>query len=114
MTTDRGPAGSPTGVCYPRRESAGTRRIGGDALRFVYGCDPTRIVDDQARTVFEETPELAAQRFRGGSQAIAFDGGWLALIHEVEERNQRRYYRHRFVWFDPQSRLRAVSRPFFF
>jgi predicted GH43/DUF377 family glycosyl hydrolase len=97
-----------------RHEKNWMPRVEGDTLCFVYRCDPTRIIDDQARTVFEEVPAVAAQRFRGGSQVIAFDGGWLALVHEVEERSQQRYYRHRFVWFDVGSRLRAVSRPFFF
>jgi glycosyltransferase involved in cell wall biosynthesis len=89
-------------------------RVVGDVLRFIYKCDPTQVVDEQARTVAEATPAIAADEFRGGTQAIVFDGGWLALIHEVSERDKLRYYQHRFVWFDSSSRLRRVSRPFFF
>jgi glycosyltransferase involved in cell wall biosynthesis len=87
-----------------------------DALRFVYLCDPTRVIDDSARTLFEETPSIAGKRFRGGSQALPFDDGRLVLIHEVQWRpaERRRYYLHRFVWFDAGGRLRAVSRPFYF
>jgi hypothetical protein len=84
---------------------------GGDALHFIYLCDPTRLVDDQARTVAETTPSIAANLFRGGSQAIALDRGWLALIHEVlwvEPVESRRYYRHRFVWFDEANTLRRA------
>jgi hypothetical protein len=55
-----------------------------------------------------------AEGFRGGSQVIAFDGGWLALVHEVRVRDGRRQYRHRFVWLDEANSLRRVSRPFFF
>ncbi|TPK81075.1 hypothetical protein FJ936_28610 [Mesorhizobium sp. B2-4-13] len=90
--------------------------IGGDELRFMYLCDPTRTIDDQARTLSETLPPIAAQRFRGGSQLIAFDGGWLCLIHEVQWRQpeKRRYYLHRFVWFDKQNSLQKVTRPFFF
>ena len=89
-------------------------RVAGDALQFVYLCDPTRFVDDQARTIAETVPPIAADQFRGGSQLISFDGGWLALVHEARVlSNGERYYRHRFVWFDEATRLRGVSRPFF-
>jgi glycosyltransferase involved in cell wall biosynthesis len=92
-------------------------QVDGDRLRLVYSCDPTRVLDDQSRTTIETTPSIAAKRFRGGSQAIAFDGGWLALIHEVQWRQsvERRFYQHRFVWFDNESgKLQRVSRPFYF
>ena len=56
-----------------------------DRLQFIYLCDPTRILDEQARKVAETVPPIAAEKFRGGSQAIPFDGGWLALIHEALE-----------------------------
>ncbi len=83
-------------------------------LRFIYSCDPIRLVDEHARTVFEATPDIAAERFRGGSQAIPFDLGWLTLIHERSDRARRRHYQHRFVWFDRGCMLKKVSRPFFF
>jgi glycosyltransferase involved in cell wall biosynthesis len=95
---------------------AATKEAGRDALQFVYLCDPTRIVDEQAATVSEVPAPISAQRFRGGTQLIAFAGGWLALIHEVQWRpaENKRYYLHRFVWFDDANTLRKVSRPFFF
>ena len=89
-------------------------RVNGDALQFVYLCDPTRLVDDQARTVAEAAAPIQADQFRGGSQLIAFGGGRLALVHEVRVRDKQRHYRHRFVWFDEATKLRGVSRPFFF
>jgi hypothetical protein len=88
--------------------------IVGDQLRFIHLCDPTRIMDENARIVAEEPPAIAADAFRGSTQAIAFDGGWLALVHEESMRDERRYYQHRFVWFDLASRLRRVSLPFYF
>jgi glycosyltransferase involved in cell wall biosynthesis len=105
----------------PRVEPVPTE-AGRDRLQFIYLCDPTRIVDDRARTISEIVPSIAAEHFRGGSQAIAFDaclgqrseGGWLALIHEVSVRDERRYYQHRFVWLDESNTLRGVSRPFYF
>jgi len=88
--------------------------VAGDELRFVYMCDPTRVLDDQARTIAETVPPIVADQFRGGSQAIVFNRGWLALIHELRVHDQHRHYRHRFVWFDESVRLRGVSRPFLF
>ncbi|MBV8188761.1 MAG: tetratricopeptide repeat protein [Alphaproteobacteria bacterium] len=91
-------------------------QVDADRLQFIYLCDPTRVVDDRGRTVSETNPAIAAGRFRGGSQLIRFDGGWLALVHEVLWRpsENRRFYQHRFVWFDQGNTMRKVSRPFFF
>jgi glycosyltransferase involved in cell wall biosynthesis len=91
-------------------------QVVGERLQFIYLCDPTRVLDERARTIMESEPAINAKLFRGGSQAIAFDGGWLALIHEVRwsPSQNRRFYHHRFVWFDEASKLRALSRPFFF
>lgn len=89
-------------------------QVDGDALRFLYLCDPTRVIDTEGHTVQQQAPAISAARFRGGSQLVAFDGGWLALIHEVQERDGRRCYFHRLVWFDSANRLAAVSRPFYF
>jgi hypothetical protein len=97
-----------------RHEKNWMPRITEDALEFIYSCDPLRLIDDQARMVSKTNSPIMAEGFRGGSQAIAFDGGWLALVHEVRVRDSRRQYRHRFIWLDETNRLRRVSRPFFF
>ena len=91
-------------------------QVVGHKLQFVYLCDPTRLVDEKARTIAQTTPAIAAANFRGGSQLIAFDGGWLALIHEVQWKAAmgRRFYHHRFVWFDQAGVLRGISRQFYF
>jgi len=90
-------------------------QVSGDVLNFIYLCDPTRIVDDQACTVEESSPAVRADQFRGGSQLLAFDGGWLALVHEARVLNGGgREYRHRFVWFDAASRLKRLTQPFCF
>jgi hypothetical protein len=85
-----------------------------DRLQFIYACDPTRAVDENGCTLAEAVPTIAADKFRGGTQAITFDGGWLALVHEVSERDKLRYYQHRFVWFDSPTNLHRVSQPFYF
>jgi len=99
-----------------RHEKNWMPRVAGEILRFIYLCDPTHIVDDQAQTVAETTAAIAAEQFRGGSQAVEFDGGRLALVHEVlaGASDKQRVYHHRFVWFDEEGVLRGVSRPFFF
>ncbi|TPL74003.1 glycosyltransferase [Mesorhizobium sp. B2-3-15] len=93
-----------------------TPETGAETLQFIYLSDPTKTVDEWGAIVSETHPTIAAQRFRGGTQLVAFSGGWLAVIHEVQWRaaEQRRYYLHRFVWFDEANFVRKVSRPFFF
>jgi len=87
----------------------------GDVLRFVYQCDPTRVLDDEGQTVGETVPAIDATEFHGGSQLLPFAGGWLAIVHEVlwASDAQSRFYHHRFIWFDAAMVLRGISRPFF-
>lgn len=80
---------------------------------FLYQSDPTRLVDHEGRTVWEHIPSIAADNFRGGSQLIPFNGGFLALVHIVHTQGDR-HYQHRFVWFDAELALRAASREFYF
>jgi glycosyltransferase involved in cell wall biosynthesis len=91
-------------------------RVTDDALEFIYLCDPTRLVDERGKTLTETIPPIQAHLFRGGSQLISFEDGWLALVHEVRVLRDggQRHYRHRFVWFDQAARLCRVSRSFFF
>jgi glycosyltransferase involved in cell wall biosynthesis len=86
--------------------------VADDRLQFVYSSDPTRVVDERGQPLSETTPPIGAENFRGSSQAIHFDGGWLTIVHEVLWREGRRFYQHRFVWFDRAMRLRRVSRPY--
>jgi SAM-dependent methyltransferase len=90
--------------------------INGCDRAFVYRCDPTRIIDWNGCTISETAPEMAVENFSGGSQAIPFNDGWLALIHEAISSpiDSKRCYQHRFVWFDRDLRLQNVSRRFYF
>jgi glycosyltransferase involved in cell wall biosynthesis len=91
-------------------------RVTNERLQFVYRCDPTRLLDQDARVIAEGLPKIAAENFCGGSQAIPFVGGWLGLVHEATVRlgGGGRYYQHRFVWLDEKDMLRRVSRAFYF
>lgn len=87
--------------------------VDGDNLRFVYLCDPTRVIDERGVTVAETIPTIAADQFRGGSQAIPFDDGWLMIVHVVHHRPHDRVYHHRFVWLDADYVLRKTSHEFY-
>jgi len=71
------------------------------------------VLDEAAGPIAETVPEIAAEHFGGRSQAIAFDEGRLALIHEAPGETPRSY-QHRFVWFDKANGLRRLSRAFYF
>ena len=98
----------------PRWEKNWMPQVIGDELRFVYSLDPMRIITEAGKIVHHEVPAIAAENFKGGSQVVPFDGGWLMLIHEWEPVGGWRQYLHRFVWLDDQYQLRRVSRRFFF
>jgi hypothetical protein len=89
-------------------------------LRFVYGCDPTVILQydfesRQAREIGRHSPPLALDHLRGGSQALAVPGGWLFLVHEVAVLpGGRRVYLHRFVHLDEELHISSLSEPFHF
>lgn len=55
-----------------------------------------------------------ANQWRGGSQLVPFDGGWLAVIHEVAHVPSGRAYEHRFAWFDERYTIARMSPPFVF
>ena len=86
----------------------------GDELRFIYSLEPTRILSELGDVLQQDTPTIAVENVRGGSQAIPFDGGWLMVVHDWQVQRTRRHYFHRFVWFDEGNRLRRISRRFFF
>ena len=59
-----------------------------------------------------KSPPIATE-FRGGSQLVPFDGGWLCAVHEVVHGSQR-VYLHRFVWFNNAMAIERVSPAFHF
>jgi hypothetical protein len=89
-------------------------QVVGDDLRFIYSVDPTRILSDSGVVLAQEAAAIAAENFRGGSQAIPFEDGWLMLIRERELQGRTRNYLHRFVWLDENGRLARLSPRFYF
>ncbi|HTT75034.1 MAG TPA: hypothetical protein VMF50_03550 [Candidatus Binataceae bacterium] len=100
----------------PQDEKNWMPLVADERLLFIRLCDPTHVVDEAARTLALVEPAVVAEDFRGGSQAVEFEGGRLAVIHEVlgGAHEGQRVYHHRFVWFDAANALEAVSRPFHF
>lgn len=87
------------------------------ALHYVYLCDPLTILRVDAGTgrctqVSALRPPICCEDFRGGSQGIPFDDGYLFVVHQVAEKDNRRHYLHRFVAIDPDLIMTAVSDAF--
>ncbi|MFI0607075.1 MAG: glycosyltransferase [Anaerolineae bacterium] len=99
--------------------------VSDDNLYLIYSSDPTTIVrfeldasgdDASAFTVVDTLlPNFALDHCRGGTQAVEILNGFLCLVHEtIEGMLGSRNYLHRFVRFDHDFRVVAVSDPFFF
>lgn len=83
-------------------------------LRFMYRLNT--IVDDHGRTVVKhDVPNIAFDNISGGSQLVPFKDGYLAVVHEARLKpgSSKRYYYHRFVWWDGSLRVKLLSAPFF-
>lgn len=83
---------------------------------FVYGCDPTVVVERFRTGTVERArsrPPVCLSDLRGGSQLIPYDDGYLCVTHEVAWRPER-VYLHRFVRFGPDFQVTAVTAPFCF
>ncbi len=101
------PSGKP-----PQLEKNWMPQVDGDELRLIYSVDPRVLTDTGAELTNEPAP-IVADGFRGGSQAVSFDGGWLMVVHEHEHVDGKRRYFHRFIWLDTANRLRRLSHPFY-
>lgn len=88
--------------------------IGSGCLQWMYRPGWVMYADGQFPV--KNGTKLAIDQFSGGGQVIPFDAGWLAIIHEArpDPVNGKRFYQHRFIWFDDQYVLQKVSRPFVF
>ena len=70
--------------------------------------------------VFETSPYVPVKNdMRGGSQIIPFNDGYLTLVHETylynsEQGKKNATYRHRFVYWDNNFKLKKMSKLFSF
>lgn len=95
-------------------------------LKILYLCAPTIVAhfDTKSNLVVDSQTigPPAAMNFRGGSQGIEFENGYLFLVHEVTMYGMNRVYGHRFVHLTKsltssdgiQWNITALTRPFHF
>lgn len=100
----------------------------GQDIKFIYDYDPFTIVtpnlkDGTVEPVLKIDIELDMSHFRGSSSPIAFDKGYLFVVHEViffEERRTdgtkwwKRHYIHRFLFLNSEMVPQKISLPFYF
>jgi glycosyltransferase involved in cell wall biosynthesis/predicted GH43/DUF377 family glycosyl hydrolase len=86
---------------------------GGDPI-WMYRPGTTMDADGNPRAV--HVPALAVDDFSGGGQMVRMDAGWLGIVHTArpDPMTGKRYYWHRFVFFDNDGALTKASRPFVF
>jgi hypothetical protein len=87
-------------------------------IRAVSSLDPVSIITIDPETGICETTLVRVTghdltRLRGSAPPIPFDGGYLAVVHQVVASPEQRYT-HRFVWLDSRWTLVRVSAPFTF
>jgi hypothetical protein len=91
-----------------------------DELYAVYSSNPFIIYKINSETgacttALQYDPSHDFSTFRGSASPIAFDNGYLMLIHEVIfNENQERFYTHRFVYLDKKFKVQKLSKPFTF
>lgn len=105
---------------HPTHEKNWAPLIVDDVLYLIYSAFPTVVFrcDPALGIVTEHVRHQAppvARNWRGGSQAIPFDDGFLMLVHEtVPFAGPQRTYRHRWVLLDQEFRIHRCSPQFAF
>jgi glycosyltransferase involved in cell wall biosynthesis len=83
-------------------------------LYFVYSTDPLIVLSRDLREVARHEPPRALDHLRGSSQAVAVDGGWLYLTHDVTRFGDKRVYLHRFVLLRDDFTFAGATEAFYF
>lgn len=85
-----------------------------DRLSFVWRLG--EVVNTDGETIAQHHTTLSTDRLSGSSKLVAFNGGWIAVVHEAQTLpgSHKRYYYHRFVQFDKDLRPTKISKPFYF
>lgn len=89
-------------------------------LRMVYQYDPFMIYAPDINTgvckcVYSYMPEYDFSSFRGSAGPVAFNDGYLILVHEVALLpDAQRVYMHRFLFLNRDWQITQTSKPFIF
>lgn len=89
-------------------------------LQMIYSSDPFTVFrpsleSGNCEKVLEYVPRYDFSRFRGSAAPIAFDDGYLMMVHEVSFLGDgSRVYLHRFVYLDLNLEIKKISLPFTF
>jgi tetratricopeptide (TPR) repeat protein len=86
-------------------------------MAFVYSASPpSQIVTVNPDVGVNRPPQSFGHgRLRGGSQALPYGSGYVALVHDVAfPGGAGRMYLHRFVQMDPTGAVVAMTDPFYF
>jgi glycosyltransferase involved in cell wall biosynthesis len=87
--------------------------VDGQRLDFVYRVGRSTVTTNGELKLADPPAPFATDCLSGGSQVISFKGGWLAIVHESRIKpGGKRYYQHRFVWWDAAHILRKISPAF--
>jgi len=91
-------------------------QVVGDELRFHYRIG--QLIDLDGKFIRKEaSADLNLDHVSGGSPLVPFKDGWVAIVHEARpmlDNPGKRYYQHRFAWFNKDSRMERISGPFYF
>src|ERR1035437_5407671 len=88
--------------------------VDGTNLEFAYRLGVT--VDSDGKEATRTPINIAADAISGSSQVIPFKWGFLSVVHEARHHppTGKRYYQHRFVWYDKSKTVQRITKPFYF
>lgn len=89
-------------------------------IHFIYSYDPFIVFSPDIKTgqcqrSIQYEPSYDFSHFRGSAGPIAFDDGYLLLVHEVVlQSDLSRCYVHRFLFLDTNFKVIKITKPFYF
>ncbi|HEY2809974.1 MAG TPA: hypothetical protein VGJ00_01080 [Rhabdochlamydiaceae bacterium] len=89
-------------------------------IHLIYSFDPFVIVipdinSGECQSIVYDQQKFDFTHFRGSAAPIAFEGGYLLLVHEVVLNDDfSRCYLHRFLFLNDELTITKISTPFFF
>jgi hypothetical protein len=105
------------GVPVMRKERNWLPFVRGNSLFVIYSLDPFSVYKVNTHTgecicSLKYSPNKFFENFCGSAPPIAFESGYLLLVHEKIHNKIGRSYVHRFVYLNQDLVIQKVSRPF--